>query len=488
MTVGTEKVFASIREAFEKHLDFDRGMIMLANKEKTRLVYTAGYGYKQEQKELIENISFHLDNPNSKGVAVLAFKRQKPFLVNSIDEIAKNFSQKSIAFIKQMGTQAFICVPIVFEKESLGVLFVDNIHSKRRFDQSDVSLLMGIAPQIAINIYNAISYHKIRESEEKFRSLSENTLDIIYTLNVNGLFTYVNPAWEKLLGYRTEDVIGTPFENFVRYPEDDLAPSGIIQRLKSNREIIQNTVVTMFKKDSSKCYFSMSAAPNLDADERVTGFVGILKDITDLKQSEQQLKLSYEKLQGAMNAIINTLSEISAVRDAYTAGHQTQVAKLARAIAKEMRLSEDQIEGLFVSAIVHDLGKINIPSEILSTPRRLTPIEFELIKTHPSVGYNILKHIEFPWRVAEIILQHHERINGSGYPQGLKGNEISMEARILSVADVVEAMTSHRPYRPALGLQKALEEISQFKGALYDEQVVDTCLNLCKEKKFSFDA
>jgi PAS domain S-box-containing protein len=387
-----------------------------------------------------------------------------------------------------MGTLSFICVPIVFEKESLGVLFVDNIHSKRHFDQSDVSLLMGIAPQIAINIYNAISYQKIRESEEKFRSLSENTPDIIYTLNINGLFTYVNPAWEKLLGYRTEDVIGTPFENFVRYPENDLAPIGIIQKLKSNREIMQNIVVTMVKKDSSKCYFSMSAAPNLDTDERVMGFVGILKDITDLKQSEQKLKLSYEKLQGAMNAIINTLSEISAVRDAYTAGHQTQVAKLARAIAKEMRLSEDQIEGLFVSAVVHDLGKINIPSEILSTPRRLTPVEFELIKTHPAIGYNILKHIEFPWRVAEIILQHHERINGSGYPQGLKGNEISMESRILSVADVVEAMTSHRPYRPALGLQKALEEISQFKGILYDEQVVDTCLNLCKEKKFSFDS
>jgi PAS domain S-box-containing protein len=484
MTTGTEKVLFSVMGSFEKHLDFDRGMIMLANKEKTKLVYRAGYGQNLELKELLEKITFNLTNPQSRGFAVRAFKEQKPFIVNDIEEALATSSPKSIDFAKKMGTQAFICVPIVFEKESLGVIFVDNIHSKRRFDQSDVSLLMGIAPQIAINLYNAMSYQRIRESEEKFRSLSENAPDIICTLNINGNFTYINPAWEALLGYRIDDAIGMPFGSFIRYENNDYPPAGIFERLRDNKQAIRDKIVTITQQTGENCYFSMSIAPNFGADESVVGFAAILKDITDLKHAEQQLKQSYDKLQNTLNATIETLSKISAVRDAYTASHQIRVAELARSIARKMQLPERQIEGIYMAAVIHDMGKINIPSEILSNPRKLTPIEFELIKTHPTVGYDILKQIEFAWPVALIVLQHHERMNGSGYPSGLKGNDILMESRIISVADVVEAMMSHRPYRPALGLQKAMEEISQSKETLYDKQVVDACLELLKEGKF----
>ncbi|MBA7555879.1 Cyclic di-GMP phosphodiesterase response regulator RpfG [subsurface metagenome] len=187
-----------------------------------------------------------------------------------------------------------------------------------------------------------------------------------------------------------------------------------------------------------------------------------------------------------MEATINTISKIIEARDPYTAGHQNTVSQLAVAIAQEMKLPENKIEGIQIAALVHDIGKINIPAEILSKPSKLNEMEFSLIKNHPKVGYDILRKIDFSWPVAKIVLQHHEKIDGSGYPQGLKGEKILLEAKIIGVADVVEAMSSHRPYRPSLGIDKALEEISQNRGTLYEPEVVDACLKLFKEKDFKF--
>ena len=175
------------------------------------------------------------------------------------------------------------------------------------------------------------------------------------------------------------------------------------------------------------------------------------------------------------------------MNDPFTAGHQRRVANLARAIATEMGLSRERVDGMRMAGFIHDLGKLSVPGEILSKPGRLTEIEFNLVKTHPQVGYDILKRVESPWPVAQIVLQHHERIDGSGYPTGLRGDEIMLEARILAVADVVEAMSSHRPYRPALGIDRALEEISRNRGLLYDPSAVDACLKVFTEKGFKFD-
>jgi putative nucleotidyltransferase with HDIG domain len=204
-------------------------------------------------------------------------------------------------------------------------------------------------------------------------------------------------------------------------------------------------------------------------------------------RSELQLKQSYQKLEMAMDATIEAMSKIIEAKDPYTAGHQQRVSKLATAIAKELSLPEDKIEGIRIASLIHDIGKIGIPTEILSKPTRLADIEFSLIKEHSQIGYDILKSIDFSYPVANIILQHHERLNGSGYPNNLRGDEILLEARIIGVADVVEAMSSHRPYRPALGIEKALEEISQNKGILYDLKVVEACLKLFKEKGFKFE-
>jgi putative nucleotidyltransferase with HDIG domain len=200
--------------------------------------------------------------------------------------------------------------------------------------------------------------------------------------------------------------------------------------------------------------------------------------------AERKLRDNVHKLQKAIKGVVQAMARTVETRDPYTAGHQKQVAIISCAIAQELGLSEDRIEGIRVAGIIHDLGKISVPSEILAKPTRLTELEFGIIKTHPEVGYEILKPIEFPWPVAQIVLQHHERMDGSGYPEGLSGEDILLEARILAVADVVEAMASHRPYRAGLGIDKALQEISRNKGTLYDPEVVDACVKLFKKKGF----
>ena len=204
-------------------------------------------------------------------------------------------------------------------------------------------------------------------------------------------------------------------------------------------------------------------------------------------EAGKEIELHVDKLQKALSGTIEVVASTVEVRDPYTAGHQRRVATLARAIAEEMDLSDNQIEGIFMAGVVHDLGKIYVPAEILSKPSRLNDIEFSMIRTHSQVGYDLLKTIDFPWPIAQIVHQHHERLNGSGYPQGLSADEILIEAKIICVADVVEAMASHRPYRPARGVDVALEHIEKESGNLYDPTTVNTCLRLFSEKSFQFD-
>ena len=230
----------------------------------------------------------------------------------------------------------------------------------------------------------------------------------------------------------------------------------------------------------------MSGAPNLDINGRVIGVVGTFKDITDLKRSEAELQISFNKLKMAMNSTIDAISHIVESRDPYTSGHQRRVSALASAIAESMNMPEDQIDKVRMGSLIHDIGKIHIPSEILTKPGRLSNIEYEMMKAHPEIGYKILKAVDFIPPIAQMVYQHHERMDGSGYPSGIHGEEILLEARIIAVADTVEAMASHRPYRPAIGLEKALDVIRENRGKLYDAQVVDSCLSLFNEQGFQF--
>jgi putative two-component system response regulator len=226
---------------------------------------------------------------------------------------------------------------------------------------------------------------------------------------------------------------------------------------------------------------------------RIAEFIARLKRViaerrsrSDLKQALNDVKLNLDKLRRAMDGIVEAISVTVEMRDPYTAGHQKRVADLACAIAGDMQLSEDEIYGLRMASVIHDLGKITVPAEILSKPGQLSALEYELIKSHVQAGYDILKQIDFPWPLADIILQHHERMDGSGYPNALKHEEILLSARILSVADVFETIASHRPYRPSLGLQRAMDEIRENRGRLYDSRVADVCLALFENDRFQF--
>ena len=221
-----------------------------------------------------------------------------------------------------------------------------------------------------------------------------------------------------------------------------------------------------------------------DLEGNVSGVVEVISDITIKKKIELEHRQSIDKSHRILEETVIALAATAERRDPYTAGHQRRVARLACAIAKEMNLDKDTVEGIRMASIIHDVGKVYVPAEILSKPSKLSELEFSIIKTHPQIGYDILKPVEFPWPIAMIVFQHHEKLDGSGYPRGIAGKDILLETKVLTVADVVEAMASYRPYRVALGIDKALAEIKQGRGILYDKQVVDACINLFKKKQF----
>jgi PAS domain S-box-containing protein/putative nucleotidyltransferase with HDIG domain len=310
------------------------------------------------------------------------------------------------------------------------------------------------------------------------------SINAIALADLKGNLTFVNSSFLKMWGYeKDKEVLGQSVMKFWLKSED---AEKIVKKLFDKGASIGEIVGR--RKDGSIFNVQLLASIITDKSGRPFNMMASFIDITERKKAEQQVKQGYEKLQRTMEATIYTISKIIETRDPYTAGHQNTVSQLAVAIAQEMKLPEDKIEGIRIAALVHDIGKINIPAEILSKPSKLNEMEFSLIKNHPKVGYDILRKIDFPWPVAKIVLQHHEKIDGSGYPQGLKGEKILLEAKIIGVADVVEAMSSHRPYRPSLGIDKALEEIIQNRGVLYDPEVVDVCLKLFKEKDFKFES
>ena len=262
-------------------------------------------------------------------------------------------------------------------------------------------------------------------------------------------------------------------------------PRCILTRILGGEEKIE-IEVEMKRVNGSLIPCILSATPFRGYDGNLIGMVMNLTDITMRKKVENKLKDTLKDLREVLRGTIQAMALTVERRDPYTAGHQRRVTDLARTLAKEMGFPRDKIQAIRMAGVLHDIGKLAIPSEILSKPYGLTETEFDLIKNHSKLGYDILKPIKFPWLIAKIVLQHHERMDGSGYPQGLSGEDILPEARILGLADVVEAMASNRPYRPALGINKALEEISINKGILYDVEAVNACLKVIKDKGFRF--
>jgi PAS domain S-box-containing protein len=326
----------------------------------------------------------------------------------------------------------------------------------------------------------------LRRSEEKYRSLVENSQEGIFQSTAGGSHISVNQSFANILGYDSqEEVLATiadiPHQIYV-HPDDRAKILQIIEKEGS----VNGYEAEFYRKDGSKTWVSINMHAVRDEEGNLLYYQGINQDITEKKNMETERQQNIERLRKSLEATINAMAVTVETRDPYTAGHQRRVADLARSIAVEMKLKREQIDSIRMASAIHDIGKISLPTEILTKPTKLSDLEFSLIKTHSLSGYDILKDIEFPWPVADLVLKHHERMNGSGYPQGLKGENIPMEARILAVADVVEAITSHRPYRPALGIDFALEEIFQNRDILYDADVVDACLKLFREKGYTW--
>lgn len=343
--IKIDDILENAIQILEKHLDYERGMILLANAEKTRLIFRAGFGYTDEQVRLLDKVAFHLDRPESRGVFVLSFKQQKPFLINDFSSIEESLSFRSLALAKKLETKSFICCPIVYEEESLGVVYVDNLHSKRPLVQTDMSLLMGIAPIIGISIRNA--------------------------------------------------------------------------------------------------------------------------SLIDMK--ENQFKSLLEVLAASIDA-----------RDNLTAGHSLKVTEYAVGICGELNLSPEYTEMIRVAALLHDYGKIAVPDAILKKTGKLTAPEYEIVKRHSSVTKELLERINFEGilaQVPEVAGAHHEKLDGTGYPCGLKGKEIPLGARIIAVADFFEAITAKRHYREPMSLDMAFKLLQEEVGIHFEKRIVDAMMS-----------
>ena len=336
-----EEILVQVIKIMENRLDYDRGLIFLANPDESRLILQAGYGHSPEHRDMLDSVSFHLDRPESKGVFVISFREQRPFLVNNLNEIEENLSTQSLAFANKIGTLSFICCPIISEGKSIGLLAVDNVQTKRALVESDISRMMGIASVVGISLRN------VELIEAKVRQF---------------------------------------------------------------------------------------------------------------------------------NSILQVLAASIDARDSMTAGHSEKVTEYSVGICTQLDLSRDECEIIRVAALLHDYGKIAVPDAILKKEGRLTPEEYTIVQTHAERTKEILSRVNFEGmycKIPEIAGAHHEKVDGTGYPRGLRGAEIPLGAKIIAVADYFEAITAKRHYREPMPLDEALQLLRDGSGTLFDEQVLD---------------
>ena len=322
----------------------------------------------------------------------------------------------------------------------------------------------------------------LKESEQRYRSLFHHNPNAVYSLDLQGRFTSINAAAAVLSGYSEAEAEKMSLQQVIAPEYLETVRRNFAKACGGEPQANELAIIT---KNGKKIDCFVTSTPII-IDGKVIGVYGIGEDITGRKQAAEDLKAALEKASSTLDGTIDAIAMMSELRDPYTAGHQRMVSQLAVAIATELGVEADRIQDLAVAGLLHDVGKVYVPSEILSKPGKLTILELGLAKAHAEASYNIVRSIKFTGPIAYIVWQHHERIDGSGYPQGLAGDQIMLEARILAVADVVEAMVSHRPYRPALGLEKALDEITRNRAILYDAQVVDACLVQFNDKGFQF--
>ncbi len=357
----------------------------------------------------------------------------------------------------------------------LGIVLILSIYAIRQTIKTDNELIHTLMERRKLT-------ESLRESKERFRNLLETTSDWIWESDQKGNYTYSSPKVADLLGFSSKDTLNRTIMDFVLDSQKSEYEI-LYKKLLDAREPFKGFEVTCLGKNGQNVVLENNAVPIFSENGEFMGYRGVTRDITDRKMVMEALKSSHDTMHANLEETVKSLASAEEKRDPYTAGHQTRVDLLACAIARELKIPEKEIEGLHFAALLHDLGKIALPSEFLSKPTLLSSQEQEIIKCHAEVGYDILKNIHFPWPVAEIVYQHHECLDGSGYPRHLTDEDILLEAKILTVADVVEAMSSHRPYRPSLGIDAALDEIRDGRGIRYHAPSVDACLKLILDKK-----
>jgi PAS domain S-box-containing protein len=380
------------------------------------------------------------------------------------------------------GYESVALIPLRSGTEIVGLLQLNDAR-QNQFTHEMIRFLEGISASIGIAIARQRSIEKIRENEAKFRSIVTH-VDSMYLVNRDCTYLFMNERHLKRFCLSLEEVAGKKYGEF-HSKEDTRQFSGCVGDVVETGK--ESTKEHRSERDGR--YFLRTFTPITDQESEgyISQIAVISKDITDIKLSEEKLRETLDRLRKAVDTTIQVMVSAVESRDPYTAGHQLKSASLARAIATEMELPQEKIDAIRMAGSIHDIGKLSIPAEILSKPTKLSELEFSLIKAHAERGFEMLKDVESPWPLAEIVYQHHERMDGSGYPRNLKGEEICMEARILTIADVVEAMASHRPYRPGLGIESALAEIEKHRGIYYDKAAADACLRLFREKGYKLE-
>jgi len=351
------------------------------------------------------------------------------------------------------------------------------------FKDHELSLAIEVA------LYKSRTEQRLQENERLLSTTLGSLAEAVVSTDTEGRVSYLNPAAAVMLGVEPEQALGREIAALfsILEPDTRLPITGLEEICSPRAAHPLCEDMLLVTPNGQEMPVGLSVSPVIGARGDFPGRVLVMRNVALRKEAEAELHTSMQALRTAFRQTVRALASMAEKRDPYTAGHQQRVAKLACAIGRELGLPEESLEGLEVAGTLHDIGKVYVPAEILAKPARLSHMEMGIMKSHSEVGFEILREVNFPWPVARSVLEHHERLDGSGYPGGLKDGDISREARILAVADVVEAMSSHRPYRAALGLTKALEEIRSGRGRIYDPEAVDACLAVMNSGGFTFD-
>lgn len=479
-----EALFARVCEVVVEHGGMRMAWIGLYDEATGLVVPTRSHGFGAEYLDGIR-ITVDENDPNGRGATGTAIRENRPVWFDEFEHNPNTAPWRERA--RSFGWKASAALPIVRGGRVIGALtFYSGTSGWFSSEIRDLLLQMTSELAFALDKFaieaEARSYQtNLVESEQRFRSLVEQSIAGAFIVQA-GAFVYVNPRMQEILGNRgPEDLIGRDPIDSVD-PKDRSMVQAVLAGLVSGERERAEFVFTARRVDGTPVEVGVHSSVARYRSE--PAIIGLMQDISDRKVAQEQILRYAHQLEHTFMQAVGLATTLSEMRDPYTAGHERRVAEIAVAIGEELGLDAERLTGLRVGGYLHDVGKITIPTEILVKPTRLTPLQYALIKEHAQAGYNVLKGVEFPWPVAQIALQHHERYDGSGYPQGLEGEEILLEARIVAVADVVESMASHRPYRPGLGLEKALAEIERGAGTAYAPDVANACLTLFREKGF----